>query len=76
MVSCISNPYECGGAGGCSGAISELAFNYVQLYGLTSEYKYSYSSYYSGDSGICSFNDVKPTPEVELDGYIRVPVND
>jgi len=42
LVSCIPNPYTCGGVGGCGGAISELAYNYVQLYGLTSEFKYSY----------------------------------
>jgi len=25
----MANPYKCGGDGGCAGAISELAFNYV-----------------------------------------------
>jgi len=53
LVSCIPNPLVCGGAGGCAGAIPEMAFTYVQLYGITSEYKYSYSSYYSGDTGAC-----------------------
>ena len=76
LVSCIPNPYVCGGAGGCSGAVPELAFNYVQLYGITSEYKYSYSSYYSGDSGACTYDSVKPSAEVESDGYIRLPAND
>jgi hypothetical protein len=42
---------------------------------MTSEYKYSYSSYY-GDSGICSYDAVKPTIEVEVDGYIKLPAND
>lgn len=54
LVSCMPNPLQCGGAGGCEGAIPELAFSYVSFYGLTSEYKYSYSSYYSGDSGECT----------------------
>jgi len=76
LVSCISNPYQCGGSGGCGGAISELAFNYVQLYGITSEYKYSYSSYFTGDSGVCSYDEVKPTSEVEVDGYIKLLAND
>jgi len=76
LVSCIPNPYACGGGGGCAGAITELAFNYVQLYGLTSEYKYSYSSYYTGDSGVCTYDSVLPTAEVKVDGYIRLPEND
>jgi cathepsin L len=42
---------------------------------MTSEYKYSYSSYY-GDSGKCTYDDVKPTAEVELDGYVKLPAND
>lgn len=66
----------CGGAGGCSGAIPELAFSYVQIYGITSEYKYSYSSYYTGDTGACTYDAVRPTTEVEVDGYLRVPSND
>lgn len=37
LVSCMANPYVCGGAGGCAGAVPELAFVYAQLYGLTSE---------------------------------------
>jgi cathepsin L len=45
------------------------------LYGLTSEYKYAYSSYY-GDSGTCTWDSVKPTVEVELDGYVKLPAND
>jgi len=76
LVSCIPNPMSCGGAGGCNGAISELAFNYVQLYGITSEYKYAYSSYYSGATGACQYDELRPTSEVEVDGYIKLPVND
>jgi len=53
LVSCVTNPYTCGGTGGCGGAISELAFTYVQLYGQTSEFKYPYQSYFSGVTGAC-----------------------
>jgi len=73
MVSCIPNPYSCGGSGGCGGSIPELAFSYVQLYGLSSEFKYPYTSYYSGDSGTCTFGEVKQSAEVAVDGYIRLP---
>jgi len=76
MVSCIPNPYVCGGSGGCGGAIPELAFNYAQIYGMTSEYKMPYTSYYSGNSHECDYDTVKPSSEVEVDGYIRLPMND
>jgi cathepsin L len=76
LVSCIPNPMSCGGSGGCGGAITELAFSYVQLYGLTSEYKYSYQSYYSGETGACQYEELLPSAEVEADGYIRLPLND
>jgi len=76
LVSCIPNPYTCGGVGGCGGAISELAFNYVQLYGISSEFKYPYEAYYSGETGECEYNAVRPTSEVDLDGYIKLPAND
>lgn len=46
------------------------------MYGLTSEYKYSYQSYYSGETGACQYDSIKPTAEVSLDGYIRLPSND
>lgn len=41
----MANSYKCGGSGGCHGATAELAYGYVQIFGLTSEYKYAYSSY-------------------------------
>jgi len=76
LVNCVANPYNCGGQGGCSGAIAELAFGYVQLYGLTSEYKYGYNSYYTGNASQCDYNQFKHTPEVALDGYVKLPAND
>jgi len=33
----MPNTLNCGGQGGCAGAIAELGFNYVQVIGLTSE---------------------------------------
>jgi len=48
----------------------------VQLYGLTSEFKYPYQAYYSGVTGDCLYDEIKPTAEVELDGYIKLAAND
>jgi len=39
IVSCVKNPYKCGGTGGCAGATAEIAYNYAQIYGLTTETK-------------------------------------
>lgn len=75
LVSCVENAYQCGGQGGCNGAVSEIAFNYVQLFGLTSEYKYSYNSY-QGDSLTCEFNPATQPIEVTINGYVKLPEND
>jgi len=37
LVSCVSNPYSCGGKGGCDGATVELALDHVMRYGLSDE---------------------------------------
>jgi cathepsin L len=74
-VSCVENPYVCGGSGGCAGAVPEIAFNYVQLYGLTSESAYPYSSG-KGVTGTCSFDGTKTPAEVSVDGYVKLPSND
>eukprot|EP00913_Durusdinium_trenchii_P018063 g16973.t1 len=34
LVDCTPNPEHCGGDGGCQGATSELAFEYVSKHGL------------------------------------------
>ncbi|KAL4464826.1 hypothetical protein ABPG74_011387 [Tetrahymena malaccensis] len=75
LVSCAQNSYNCGGVGGCHGSIAELAFSYVQLFGLTSDYKYSYSSYQGVEEGSCSFNPDKQSVEVMLDGYLKLTSN-
>lgn len=42
--SCTPNPLECGGTGGCMGSIPQLAFTYTQLFGITREADYPYTS--------------------------------
>ncbi|KAL4497813.1 hypothetical protein ABPG72_000568 [Tetrahymena utriculariae] len=76
LVSCVPNIYLCGGTGGCQDAISELAFTYLQLYGLTSEFKYPYQSYFSGITRNCTYDQSVTTPEVTLDGYVKLQAND
>ena len=40
ITSCTPNPLHCGGTGGCHGSEAQLAFNYVQLFGQTTEELY------------------------------------
>ena len=53
MVSCVENPQNCGGSGGCEGATIELAFDFViENGGMVQEYQMGYMSYY-GEQGQC-----------------------
>lgn len=42
IVSCVPNPQECGGQGGCRGATVELAVDWVWKYGAFEEYQAPY----------------------------------
>ena len=42
--SCAPNPLNCGGIGGCEGSITQLGLVYTQLFGLTNEADYPYTS--------------------------------
>mmetsp|Transcript_8069 Transcript_8069/g.24938 ORF Transcript_8069/g.24938 Transcript_8069/m.24938 type:complete len:387 (-) Transcript_8069:33-1193(-) len=68
LVSCAANPYECGGQGGCEGSIPELAFSFVQLYGLSAEEAYPYA----GQDEACH---TEAKPSVIIDGFQKLPVN-
>lgn len=67
----MKNPLSCGGTGGCSGAIPELAFSYTSLVGLTTEQKFPYSG---GASGDCDVSKLEPA--ISNDGFERLPSND
>jgi cathepsin L len=42
IVSCVPNPKQCGGEGGCRGATVELAVDWVMKYGLSQEHQAPY----------------------------------
>jgi cathepsin L len=42
ITSCAPNPQQCGGAGGCQGSTSELAFDYVIQAGVTTGKQWPY----------------------------------
>lgn len=52
LVSCVPNPKECGGQGGCTGATVELAYEWVMKNGLAQEYQVPYT----GKAGTCGRN--------------------
>eukprot|EP00747_Dinoflagellata_sp_TGD_P179457 gnl/TRDRNA2_/TRDRNA2_30284_c0_seq1.p1 gnl/TRDRNA2_/TRDRNA2_30284_c0~~gnl/TRDRNA2_/TRDRNA2_30284_c0_seq1.p1 ORF type:complete len:378 (-),score=64.69 gnl/TRDRNA2_/TRDRNA2_30284_c0_seq1:46-1179(-) len=75
LVSCAPNPLSCGGVGGCEGSIPEVAYEYIQLYGMTSEWMMPYTSYF-GDSSTCNFNRTRTPAKVSISGYKKLPPND
>jgi len=70
LIDCVPNPMHCGGDGGCAGATGELAFEYVQHFGLSS------ATSYEGNKEMterCKSNS--RSPAVRSAGFERLPVN-
>lgn len=44
LVSCVQNPDQCGGTGGCEGATAELAYNYIANHGVVTEKNFPYKA--------------------------------
>lgn len=77
LVSCAPNPMSCGGTGGCQGSVPEVAFNYIQLYGFTTEWMFPYTSYFGSKAdNQCDWNSSKAKPVVTISGYQKLPSND
>jgi len=73
IVSCSGNPNKCGGTGGCDGSTQQLAFNYSEGIGMTTEADYPYTSK-TGKTGTCDQSKIKPV--AINSGYVTVPMND
>merc|ERR1712002_937078 len=76
VTSCTPNPVSCGGHGGCKGSIAQLGFNYIQLFGHTTEESWPYVSGGNGMTGSCDFDMENTAPVVTLSGYDTLPAND
>jgi len=74
LVSCAPNPLHCGGVGACEGSVPEVAYQYIQLYGMVTEWMYPYTSYF-GKSDSCSFNGTKTAAVISISGYQKLPPN-
>ena len=42
MVDCVPNTMNCGGTGGCDGAVVQLGLDYAGFYGVVAETKMPY----------------------------------
>jgi cathepsin L len=70
---CSPNPDQCGGTGGCGGATSEIAFDYVAGAGILEEYQLGYQAYY-GASAACGVT-ASTVPVASISGYVKLPEN-
>merc|ERR1712042_279805 len=75
VTSCTPNPTSCGGVGGCKGSIAQLGYNYIQLFGHTTEESWPYVSGSNGQTGSCDFDMETTAPVVTLKGYNTLPPN-
>lgn len=60
LVSCVPNPHNCGGGGGCAGSTAELAYDYVSQNGMVDEWQFSYQSF-SGKKVNCTLSPPSTT---------------
>mmetsp|Transcript_21496 Transcript_21496/g.31209 ORF Transcript_21496/g.31209 Transcript_21496/m.31209 type:complete len:369 (+) Transcript_21496:61-1167(+) len=73
IAMCSPNPDHCGGAGGCDGATSEIAFDYLVESGVMEEYQLGYGGYYGANSE-CGVT-TEMIPKATITGYTHLPTN-
>jgi cathepsin L len=71
LVSCSDNVRHCGGAGGCTGATAEVAYEYVQHHGVVEEWFFGYQSY-NGAQVNCGLRQAQSQEETGT-GSLRRP---
>ena len=76
VTSCTPNTLQCGGTGGCRGSVTQLGFNYLQLFGAVADSDWPYVSGSTGDGGECNYDLSQMTPVVGLGGYNSLAPND
>jgi len=74
VTSCTPNLLQCGGTGGCYGSVTQLGFNYLQLFGHMSEDDYPYVSGSTSQTEDCMYDPSKTV--VSFTGYDTLPTND
>lgn len=74
IVSCVENPMQCGGTGGCQGGTVELAYTALTETGIASEWKYPYRSH-GGVDHSCHWSEDTVGYAAQLSGYYPLPPN-
>jgi cathepsin L len=80
LVSCAPNIKQCGGEGGCTGATSVQAYDYLKTAGVVQEWKFGYSSY-SGSSVACPLfpksnsSSLVQGTVATIEGFVALPSN-
>merc|ERR1712123_297493 len=69
VTSCTPNTLSCGGTGGCMGSVTQLGFNYLQLFGSVTEEDWPYVSGTTTNSEDCTYDLETVAPVVGLTGY-------
>eukprot|EP00416_Gambierdiscus_australes_P025433 CAMPEP_0171063522 /NCGR_PEP_ID=MMETSP0766_2-20121228/5710_1 /TAXON_ID=439317 /ORGANISM="Gambierdiscus australes, Strain CAWD 149" /LENGTH=405 /DNA_ID=CAMNT_0011519445 /DNA_START=78 /DNA_END=1295 /DNA_ORIENTATION=+ len=67
LVSCVPNPHQCGGTGGCEGATMELAFHWAMNRGLAQEKDTPYKAI----TGRCKKSVSDPTVQLFEDDALE-----
>jgi len=75
ILSCVGNPNDCGGTGGCGGGTAELVFSAFSGSGIASEWKYPYLSWYGNQTRCLYTEDKVGPPAAWLKGYRGLPPN-
>lgn len=76
LVSCMPNVLECGGTGGCFGATCEMAYQWIQNFGMVTEDTMPYTSGTSGKTGTCGLDVANMERVGWLRGYETLMRND
>lgn len=86
LVSCVPNPNQCGGDGGCKGATVELAYAWVMENGLADEDQVPYGSTDTRCSSQASVQDqttampvlsqISSSTSFGMSGWERLPMNE
>ncbi|CAJ1909789.1 unnamed protein product [Cylindrotheca closterium] len=67
LVSCMPNPNQCGGTGGCAGATAELGFDFIAKHGMVDEWSFGYQSGH-GEQVNCTIMDDHDSKEHHIRG--------
>jgi len=74
LVSCTPNEHKCGGTGGCHGATTELAFEYITNHGIPANSDWPYKSF-NGDNGECT-PALAQMSHAKIQHHIVLPTNE